>query len=866
MTGVFHPPQDPFLPSLGKAVKSSYIKKKFELAIGKILQRPGIVIRDIRIEYFHYKPQVNCRIVYRVLLETGEELVAWGKVTAPTQKVKKHKGKWFRFLPALHMTLRLLPSDKTLPGLKHVMSPKWLSHNRGYFLPYEKVKGAAFKTGAWRIDIVNYRPQYRCLLRINFDTDFVIPQEGRSRPFQYTFFAKVFSQPLPVGWVKVRESISAAAANSSLLVPPVTAYIEKKRILFSQAVPGNPLLETLARKDGKRLIKKVSRALRVLHSVPSELLDIRNPTRELADLESCVLTWQRIDTDLGALADRVLQGLYRQVFYLTKWDYGTGTVHGDFSHEQVLVKNGRILILDFDRLAIGDTGVDLGNFIANLIEARIAGTLEKTKAKAYIKTLVRSYHRIQNDSQDKALFRWHTAAALLKLAIRPLRRAEAGWKKRARKILAFALRMLNGDYDYLFPVRISEKLRQQPLPEKFHPLALQAELRNAEDEKTQLLPQAYAGRTLKKTWPLKSGSWLLLYTKNARGMGDQPVYVKLSAAGDKDFHAFPEDGLLKTLPDAVNPENIIKKLRAQAPDAYGLSDKMSIETVIIMSYKPEHRCQLEYQIITGMPEEPRIKLFAKVLRKSREAARLHAVASYYLRFLAESRGDIFPPHSQPFLIPELKAVVFPHIAGAGFNEMLEGKGPEPKVVENIAEGLFTFHSSAYDPPRTHFWEDEIQIMSQWTSQAVQLFPVIAGDASPLLERIIQQGNTLKHRVKVPVHRDFYDKQILVTGHLVTFLDYDSTALGNPALDVGNFIAHLKLRGIQKRGDPDHFNRLMKTFIKTYQKHSQRDDQGHITLYTAAALLRLAYVYLFRPGGWRFFYPLIQDAQKTINSI
>jgi hypothetical protein len=275
---------------------------------------------------------------------------------------------------------------------------------------------------------------------------------------------------------------------------------------------------------------------------------------------------------------------------------------------------------------------------------------------------------------------------------------------------------------------------------------------------------------------------------------------------------------------------------------------------------------LEYLIKTGISEKTRIRLFAKILRKSREAARLYAAASYYMRYLAESRGDIFPSHAQPFLIPELHAVFLPYIAGRGFNEMLEGKGPETRVVENIAEGLLALHNSDYNPPRTHSWEDEQLIISQWTSRAIQLFPVIAGDVSPLLESILKKGTALNSQAGVPVHRDFYDKQILVSGHLVTFLDYDSIAWGDPALDVGNFIAHLKLRGIQKRGEPDQFSRLMRTFIKTYLKHSQGDYQENITIYTAAALLRLAYVYLFRPGGWRFFHPIMREVQKSINSI
>ena len=267
-----------------------------------------------------------------------------------------------------------------------------------------------------------------------------------------------------------------------------------------------------------------------------------------------------------------------------------------------------------------------------------------------------------------------------------------------------------------------------------------------------------------------------------------------------------------------------------------------------------------------MQGESRFKLFAKVLRKSGASSRLYAAANYFMSFLSESRGDIFKAHLKPFLISEINAVFLPHIAGKGFNEILGSNGPETNLIKNIAVGLSVFHSCSYNPTRAHFWEDEIRIMSQWVSQAVQLFPVIAVDTSHLLEQIILKGNAANDPVKAPVHRDFYDKQIMVSHHKVTFLDFDSLALGDPAIDVGNFIAHLKLRGIQSTGNPGHFGGIKRKFTNTYLKHAQMVSQENILLYTSAALLRLACVYLFRPGGWRLFFPLIREAAEIVKSI
>src|SRR5699024_1543681 len=44
-----------------------------------------------------------------------------------------------------------------------------------------------------------------------------------------------------------------------------------------------------------------------------------------------------------------------------------------------------------------------------------------------------------------------------------------------------------------------------------------------------------------------------------------------------------------------------------------------------------------------------------------------------------------------------------------------------------------------------------------------------------------------------LHRDLDDKQLLVDGDGVGMLDVDTLGLGDPALDVGNLLAHLDLR-------------------------------------------------------------------------
>jgi aminoglycoside phosphotransferase (APT) family kinase protein len=51
-----------------------------------------------------------------------------------------------------------------------------------------------------------------------------------------------------------------------------------------------------------------------------------------------------------------------------------------------------------------------------------------------------------------------------------------------------------------------------------------------------------------------------------------------------------------------------------------------------------------------------------------------------------------------------------------------------------------------------------------------------------------------------IHRDFYPDQVLVDGDRLYLLDLDLYCLGDPALDIGNFCAHLVEQALRTQGN------------------------------------------------------------------
>ena len=152
---------------------------------------------------------------------------------------------------------------------------------------------------------------------------------------------------------------------------------------------------------------------------------------------------------------------------------------------------------------------------------------------------------------------------------------------------------------------------------------------------------------------------------------------------------------------------------------------------------------------------------------------------------------------------------------------------------------------------------------KWIKAAKQLYPAITCVLSEYTEELREWGNKVNSPVIASVHRDFYDKQILIDNRSVYFLDFDSVAIGDPVIDLGNFVAHLILRGVQYYDDPDFYLALIQKFIQAYTEQASDDLEERIDLYTTSSLFRLACVYLLRPDGNRLFYPLLWQGKQRI---
>ena len=123
------------------------------------------------------------------------------------------------------------------------------------------------------------------------------------------------------------------------------------------------------------------------------------------------------------------------------------------------------------------------------------------------------------------------------------------------------------------------------------------------------------------------------------------------------------------------------------------------------------------------------------------------------------------------------------------------------------------------------------------------------ELAPRLRRVLAalleaDANCASRPVDVTIHRDVHPRQLFLDGERVCLIDWDLSARGDAALDVGNFVAYLRAR---RRVDQSSVDALLRGYAAT----GSRDVLARVPLYEALTYVRLS-CKRFRVGGpgWR----------------
>jgi hypothetical protein len=307
----------------------------------------------------------------------------------------------------------------------------------------------------------------------------------------------------------------------------------------------------------------------------------------------------------------------------------------------------------------------------------------------------------------------------------------------------------------------------------------------------------------------------------------------------------------------------------------GKRDLLGVRAIDVLKYKPGRRCVLAYGLsLSSEPagSAPARQVIGKVFRDER-GRRLHALqqALWQDGFGPYAGDQVHVPRSLGY-VPEMRMQVQECAPGVTLNE-LAIRGPVAGPVARCGEALAKLHHApqaaafggevALQPYRLN---DETGRLDTYADTILAGRPDQAARVLAVRAALARWADGLPApQALTMVHRDFYYSQVLFHRAQLTLIDFDLLALGDPAIDVANFTAHLDFLGLDKLGDMDALAAEGQQFMESYARRVAVDSPflRRWAWYQAATFFRLLNVVAPRPGLAHTFDPLLERTEACL---
>jgi hypothetical protein len=324
---------------------------------------------------------------------------------------------------------------------------------------------------------------------------------------------------------------------------------------------------------------------------------------------------------------------------------------------------------------------------------------------------------------------------------------------------------------------------------------------------------------------------------------------------------FPFDSGLPQLPRFFSKEQA-KEILAPAVTKTQPGVNFAIESFATLGYRLERRCVIRYDLKTishrcGLSRK--FQLIVKILRSqaSRKIIKSHEFLAAN-GFGRDSEDGLILPRMLS-VDSQNNAVIMESVSGRSPHDLLGNPG-YPESCHAAGKILAKLHSLNGGDLPVYGPDQELETLRNRISSVEGLFPSLKAEFNEIYELL--RDKSPDNVFSACIHRDYYDKQIVYSRERVALLDCDNLATGDPALDYGNFLAHLMLRERQEPRKRDEIGHGRGNFITAYG-YCDMGFAARARWWQATALTRLATLYLLRPR-WRYLTrDLLLDANRVL---
>ncbi|MDQ3653514.1 MAG: phosphotransferase [Chloroflexota bacterium] len=347
-------------------------------------------------------------------------------------------------------------------------------------------------------------------------------------------------------------------------------------------------------------------------------------------------------------------------------------------------------------------------------------------------------------------------------------------------------------------------------------------------------------RRLESDWP-EGIERILALAEGRLHLGGQPVSAPESSGA---MH----DPMLPQLAQVRDSATMARRLS-------GVFGEAAVTGAHLIRHKPGRRAIVGYDLDSGG------QLYGKTFASGR-GPRVYRITQ--LICSARAFGpDVALPEPVAYLA-DLKLLIQREVGGEPVDRAL--RGGDLDLAARIAVALHRLHVSGLDLGRTHDLAKELSPLGMRTEAVVAQCPDLQELAWSCHTRIHGlAARPFPWRLR-PIHRDFYHDQVLIDGDDLAVLDLDDATMSEPAVDVANFAAHLRLLGYQHPGSAAALTRVEDAFVRTYRALDPDLDPALLRFLTATTLLRLSGIHVSRADGDHIAQQSLEAAADALDGL
>lgn len=300
----------------------------------------------------------------------------------------------------------------------------------------------------------------------------------------------------------------------------------------------------------------------------------------------------------------------------------------------------------------------------------------------------------------------------------------------------------------------------------------------------------------------------------------------------------PASRCTKSLPEplsqSLRPEKATTVFRSKLGSIKRSFGDYFVNQIDVVRHKPGRRCLLEFHLVTSQGP---VQILGKYRAKGLDRHSLSIAQNLHRKF--GFSGDSVDQVSVPKPLGKYRPW------NMWFQEKIDAEtvaarmqaGRLSECLGPIAKAAFKLHQCSMECERQHSVEDELRILRKQLDAVARDNRNLQPDLQQILAASEELATRIDRSLTTPIHRDYYQDQLLINDRRCWLIDLDLVTQGHPATDIGNFCAHLIEDGLRNHSDARYWDPQRLELTDRYLQLNAKCSGQDIEIFEALSLAR-----------------------------